>query len=261
MFFDSHCHLSDKRLFAEFDAVLERAQTAQVNRVLSIAVDLEDAQSIAQFAEGKSVWSSAGVHPASALAWNDENSPQTLRALLQNPICVAVGECGLDFVYDETHPQFPGATRARQADVFEQQLEIAVETQLPVVIHNRDADEEILAILSRYASRLSGGVFHCFSSRWDIAKQVLDLGFHIGFTGIVTFKNAPLLHEVAAKCPLERMLIETDAPYLAPVPHRGKSNEPSFVPFVAGKIGELKGLSRDEVGHITTENARKLFGV
>ncbi|RYX81956.1 TatD family deoxyribonuclease [bacterium] len=261
MFFDSHCHLSDERLFAELDAVLERATAAQVNRILSIAVDLDDATAIARFSDGARVWSSAGVHPASALTWTDGESNQKLRELLTDPKCVAVGECGLDYVYDETHPHYPGATRPRQAEVFEQQLEIAAQTGKPVVIHNREADADILSILERWSSRLSGGVFHCFSSDWSIAQRVIDIGFHLGFTGIVTFKNAPIIHEVAQKCPLERMLIETDAPYLAPVPHRGKQNEPSFVPHVAVKIADLKGMSRDEVGEITTANARKLFGV
>ena len=261
MFFDSHCHLSDERLFAELDAVIARAENAQVNRVLSIAVDLEDAANIARFADGARVWACAGVHPASALTWQEETSSRELVRLLANPLCVAVGECGLDYVYDDAHAQYPGATRSRQAEVFEQQLEIAVQTGKPVVIHNREADEDVLAILERWHSRLHGGVFHCFSSEWSVARRVLDLDFHLGFTGIVTFKNAPTLHEVARQCPLDRMLIETDAPYLAPVPHRGKQNEPSFVPYVAVKIAELKGLSREEVGEKTTANARALFGV
>ena len=261
MFFDSHCHLSDERLLAQLGAVLSRADNAQVNCVLSIAVDLEDAAGIACFADGVRVWASAGVHPASALTWQDGISNRELARLMANPLCVAVGECGLDYVYDDTHAQYPGATRARQAGVFEQQLEIAVQMGKPVVIHNREADEDVIAILERWHSRLNGGVFHCFSSEWSIARRVLDLGFHLGFTGIVTFKNAPTLHEVARQCPLDRMLIETDAPYLAPVPHRGKQNEPSFVPYVAAKIAELKNLSREEVGEKTTANARALFGV
>jgi TatD DNase family protein len=260
MFFDSHCHLSDDRLFAELDAVLARADASQVSRILSISVDLADATTIAGFGDGKRVWMSAGVHPASALTWKDGSSARLLE-LAGNPNCRAIGECGLDFVYDDKHAHYPGATRARQAQVFEAQLEIASQMQLPVVIHNRDADDEVLSILEAWKDKLKGGTFHCFTSDWARAKRVLDLDFHIGFTGIVTFKNAPLTHEVARNCPLERMLIETDAPYLAPVPHRGKSNEPSFVPFVAGKIGELRGLSRQEIGRITTENARKLFGV
>ena len=260
MFFDSHCHLSDDRFCSDFDSVLARAEIAQVNRILSISVDLDDATTIARFADGKRVWMSAGVHPASALAWNDESDARLLE-LAQHPNCRAIGECGLDFVYDDKHAQFPGATRARQAEVFEAQLEIAAQLQLPVVIHNREATEEILSILEAWKSRLSGGTFHCFTSDWETAKRVLDLDFHLGFTGIVTFKNAPLVQEVARLCPLERMLIETDAPYLSPVPHRGKTNEPSFVPFVAQKIGELRGQSRDEIGRITTDNARRLFGV
>ena len=260
MFFDSHCHLSDDRFHSDLDSVLMRAEVADVSGILSISVDLDDASTIARFADGKRVWMSAGVHPASALAWNDESSAR-LRELAQNPNCRAIGECGLDFVYDDSHPQFPGATRARQAEVFEAQLEIAAQLQLPVVIHNREATEEILLILEAWKDKLNGGTFHCFTSDWDTAKRVLDLDFHLGFTGIVTFKNAPLTHEVARKCPLERMLIETDAPYLSPVPHRGKTNEPSFVPFVAAKIGELRGLSREEIGRITTDNARQLFGI
>ncbi len=262
MFFDSHCHLSDARLLANLPAVLERARAAHVSRILSIAVDLDDARAIAPLADGQSVWMSAGVHPASALTWDDATSGTELRDMVRdNPHCVAVGECGLDYVYDDANPQYPGATRARQAEVFEAQLHIAAQARKPVVIHNRDADGDVLAILGAWQSRLAGGVFHCFGSDWEVARRALDLGFHIGFTGIVTFKNAPLLHEVAAQCPLERLLIETDAPYLAPVPHRGKRNEPSYVPFVAAKIAELRGMSRDEIGEITTNNARRLFGV
>jgi len=260
MFFDSHCHLSDARLFAELPSVLSRAQEADVKRILSIAVDLEDATQIARFGDGKQVWQSAGVHPASALTWNDTSAKQ-LNTLAQSPFCQAIGECGLDYVYDDSHPQFPGATRARQREVFEAQLEIAATLGKPVVVHNREADEDVFAVLEAWKGKLSGGVFHCFTGNWELAHRVLDLDFHLGFTGIVTFKNAPLTHEVALRCPLNRMLIETDAPYLAPVPHRGKSNEPSFVPFVAGKIGELRGLAREEIGQITTQNARALFGV
>jgi len=260
MFFDSHCHLSDERLFAELPSVLSRAQEAGVNRILSISVDLDDATQIARFADGKQVWQSAGVHPASALTWNNTSTEQLI-TLAQSPFCKAVGECGLDYVYDDTHPQFSGATRARQREVFEAQLEIAATLGKPVIIHNREADDDVLAVLEAWKGKLCGGVFHCFTGDWELAKRVLDLDFHLGFTGIVTFKNAPLTHEVALRCPLNRMLIETDAPYLAPVPHRGKSNEPSYVPFVAAKISELRGLAREEIGQITTQNARALFGV
>ncbi|HEX9996101.1 MAG TPA: TatD family hydrolase [Abditibacterium sp.] len=260
MFFDTHCHLTDQRLQSELSEVLQRADEAQVSQILSISVDLDDATEILKLADGKRVFASVGVHPASALKWREE-SPARLMTLAHNSRVKAIGECGLDYIYDDSHPEFPGATRARQAEVFEAQLVAAARMQLPVVIHNRDADEDTIAILKNHRAKLAGGVFHCFGSNWSIARQILDLDFHLGFTGIVTFKNALELQEVAQKCPLERILIETDAPYLAPMPHRGKSNEPSFVPFVAAKIGELRGMSREEIGEITTANARKLFEI
>lgn len=260
MFFDSHCHLSDARLFADLPATLERATAAQVTQILSVSTDLDDTAQILQFADAKRVFASAGVHPASALKWHEE-SPARLMTLAHNARVVAIGECGLDYVYDETHPEFPGATRARQAQVFEAQLVAAARLQLPVVIHNRDADSDVLAILENHRKRLIGGVFHCFGSSPQIAQRVLDLGFHLGFTGIVTFKNARQLQEIAQSCPIERILIETDAPYLAPAPHRGQMNQPSFVPFVAQKIGELRGMSREEIGAISTRNAQRLFGI
>jgi TatD DNase family protein len=260
MFFDSHCHLTDERLFPQLDAVLERAQSAEVSQIVSISVDLDDSDKILKLADGKRVFASVGVHPASALTWREE-SPSRLMTLAHNSRVVAIGECGLDYVYDDAHPQFPGATRARQAQVFEAQLVAAARMQLPVVIHCRDAADDVLAILEKHHKRLAGGVFHCFGGDWEVAQRVLALDFHLGFTGIVTFKNALELQEVAKLCPLERILIETDAPYLAPMPHRGQTNEPSFVPFVAAKIAELKGMSREAVGAATTANAKALFGI
>lgn len=260
MFLDSHCHLTDERLFAQLDAILERATVAGVTQIISISVDLDDTEKILELADGKQVFASAGVHPASALTWN-EGSSKRLLELAQRPHVVAIGECGLDYIYDDTHPEYPGATRARQAQVLEEQLEIAAQLKLPVVIHNREADEDTIAIIRNHRERLVGGVFHCFGSGMEIAKQVIDLDFHIGFTGIITFKNAKELQEVAAWCPIERMLIETDAPYLAPTPHRGKMNEPSFVPHVATKIADLRRLRPSEIGSITTANAGKLFSI
>ncbi len=260
MFFDSHCHLSDARLFAEMPAVLQRAEAAQVTQILSISVDLDDAAEILRFADAKRVFASVGVHPANALTWG-EPSAARLMTLAHNARVVAIGECGLDYIYDETHPEHPGATRERQAQVFEAQLVAAARMQLPVIIHNREADEDVLAIIKAHRKKLVGGVFHCFGGSPQIAERVLELDFHLGFTGIVTFKNALELQEVARMCPLNRILIETDAPYLAPMPHRGQGNEPSFVPFVAQKIADLRGVSREEIGAITSANARALFGI
>ena len=260
MFFDTHCHLTDERLQSQLPEVLSRADAAQVSQILSVAVDLDDATEILKIADAKRVFASVGVHPANALTWREE-SPARLMTLAHNARVKAIGECGLDYIYDETHPEFPGATRKRQAEVFEAQLVAAARMQLPVIIHNRDADADTLAIIKNHRKKLVGGVFHCFGSNWAIAHQILDLDFHLGFTGIVTFNRALELQEVAQKCPLERILIETDAPYLAPMPHRGQTNEPSFVPHVAAKIGELRGMSREEVGEITTQNARRLFEI
>ena len=261
MFFDSHCHLTDDRLAPQLAAVKARARAAAVRAMLSISTDLDDAAAILKLCDGQTIWASAGVHPASALKWNDENSAQTLLELARESRVVAIGEIGLDYRYDDNHPEYPGATRARQAQVFEAQLQIAADENLPIIVHNREADEDLLAIVAAWRDRLHGGTFHCFSGSVEIARRVLDLGFHLGFTGIVTFKNARETQEVAAMCPLERMLIETDAPYLAPVPMRGQTNEPSFVPFVATVIAEIKGVSRAAVGEATARNARQLFGI
>ena len=259
MFFDSHCHLTDDRLFSQISDVLARATSSHVEAMLSISSDLDDTARILELCQPNRIWASAGVHPASALMWNDEDSARKLAGFARDERVVAIGEIGLDYIYDDKHPDYPGATRARQAEVFEAQLQIAADYHLPIVIHNREADEDLLAIIGAWKDRLHGGVFHCFGSSPAIARRVLDLGFHLGFTGIVSFKNARQTHDVAALCPLDQMLIETDAPYLAPVPMRGKTNEPSFVPLVAAKIAEIKNLPVEEIGAITTANARRLF--
>lgn len=259
MFFDSHCHLTDATLATNSHAVLERAASAAVSGMLSIAVDLADTKKILEMADGEQIWATAGVHPQQALSWGQSHSEQ-LRKLSTHPHVCAIGELGLDYLYDDAHPEHPGATRQFQEQVMEAQLQIAAEENLPVVIHNRLADDRLLEIVTAWAPRLpAGGVFHCFGSGAQVARRVLDLGFYLGITGIVTFKNAAEVREVVALCPLERLLIETDAPYLAPVPHRGKPNEPAYVPLVAAKIAEVKGMAVAEVGLVTTANARRLF--
>ena len=261
MFFDSHCHLTDERLLPQLADVLARAQAANVGAMLSISTDLDDTARILQLCQPNRIWASAGVHPASALAWNDDDSAAQLADLARDARVLAIGEIGLDYRYDDAHPEYPGATRARQAQVFEAQLQIAVDEKLPIIIHNREADDDLLSIVATWKGRLNGGVFHCFGSSTAVARRVLDLGFYLGFTGIVSFKNARETQEVAALCPLDKMLIETDAPYLAPVPMRGKTNEPSYVPLVAAKLAEIKDLPVQEIGAITTSNARRLLGM
>lgn len=263
MYFDSHCHLTSEALEPYFISVVARAQAAGVSRMLNIADDLDSARAAieqARFAptQDVAVWATAGIHPQKALKF-DAVSVEYLRALARQPEVVAIGEIGLDFVYDETHPHFPGATRAMQEEVFRAQMEVARELDLPVVIHNREADEALLRVVAEYPG--IRGVFHCFASPPAVARQVLDLGYHLGFTGMITFKNAESVREVAHLCPLDRILIETDAPYLAPVPFRGKTNEPSYVPRVAETLAGIHGKSYEEIARITTANAVSLFGV
>ena len=263
MLFDSHCHLASSALAPQLDALLQRARETNVSAILNIGDSLA-ASWVAQ--EQASTWStseleiyaSAGVHPHNALQWN-QDSPARLRALLSLKRVVAVGEIGLDFFYDETHAEHPGAPRQKQEQVLEAQLHIARELDLPVVIHNREADERLLRIVRGFSG--VRGVFHCFASPKEVAEQVLGAGFYLGFGGMATFKNAHLVREIAAWCPLERMLIETDAPYLAPIPMRGKPNEPAFVAHSARFLAELRGLSLEEFAEVTSGNARELFGI
>lgn len=262
MFFDSHCHLAAESLASQLSSVLQRALEAGVTQILNIGDDLDSSRFAIEQAhnsiEGVSIWSTAGVHPQKALEWGETTSTK-LRELWVQPTVMAVGEIGLDFFYDDSHPQYPGASREIQEKVLCEQLQCAVELDLPVVIHNRDADERLLSIVREFPSLR--GVWHCFGSSEEVADEVLSLGFYLGFTGLVTFKNAQNVRDVAALCPLDRMLIETDAPYLAPVPHRGKTNEPSFVPLVAQTLAQLHNHSSEEIGNITTKNARRLFGI
>ena len=262
MFFDSHCHLTADILTTNSNEVLQRAYQADVTQILNIGDALDSSraalQQAAASASGVQMRAACGVHPQNALQWN-VGSEAELCELLEHEKAVAVGEIGLDFVYDETHPHHAGATRAVQEQVFRAQMQIAQDLNLPVVIHNREADERLLSIVGEFENMC--GVFHCFGSPIEIARRVLDAGYCLGFGGLLTFKNAPAVREVAVFCPLDRMLIETDAPYLAPVPHRGKTNEPSFVPLVAAALATLKSTSIEDIAAHTSENARRLFAL
>jgi TatD DNase family protein len=264
MFFDSHCHLTFPQLASQIQDILQRCKDAQVTNLLNIGDDIESSRIAhtqiplaAQY--GITMRATAGVHPQKALEFDFEKTPDILRQLASDENTVAIGELGLDYVYDDSHEQYPGACRPTQQKVMRAQLDLARELDLPVVIHNREADEDLLAVVADYPGLR--GVFHCFGSSPEVAEKVLAMGFHLGFTGIVTFKNAGVVREVAQLCPLDRMLIETDAPYLAPVPHRGKTNEPSFVPFVAQTIAEVHNKTFEEIAQQTTVNARRLFGL
>jgi TatD DNase family protein len=249
---DSHCHLDFPELAADRAGVLARARANGVNRMVTISTRVERFDEVRAIAEqNPQVWCSVGTHPHHA---HEELHIQTedLIRLSEHPRCVAIGEVGLDYHYE--------GDPVAQATGFRRHVAASRQTGLPLVIHARDADEDVAAILEDEADKGSFPfVLHCFSSGIDLARRGLALGGHISFSGILTFKNAPVIQEVASFAPADRILVETDAPYLAPVPHRGKSNEPGFVRHTAEKLAEIRGVSLDEIGRVTTENFYRLF--
>lgn len=252
MLIDSHCHLDFPELAADRAGVLARAKVNGIDGMVTISTRVEQFAIIRAIAEENAqVWCSVGTHPHHA---HEELHIQTadLVRLSAHPRCVAIGEVGLDYHYE--------GDPVAQATGFRRHIEASRETGLPLVIHARDADEDIAKILE---DEMGKGAFpfvlHCFSSGIELARRGLALGGYISFSGILTFKNAPLIQEVAGFAPADRILVETDAPYLAPIPHRGKSNEPSFVRHTAEKLAELRGVSLDEIARTTTGNFYRLF--
>ncbi|MBS7807372.1 TatD family hydrolase [Variovorax sp. PCZ-1] len=271
MFTDSHCHLNFPELRGELHAIREAMATAQVTRALCICTTIEEFPEVHSLAtEHSNFWSTVGVHPD-----NEGIYEPTLDDLVQRsklPKVVAIGETGLDY-YDMAGRK-GGRTVADmqwQRERFRTHIRAARQTDLPLIIHTRSASEDTISILKEeggfaHATKqgadtlpLAKGVFHCFTENMAVAKAALDLDFYISFSGILTFKAAQELRDVAAYVPLERCLIETDSPYLAPTPYRGKTNNPSYVPFVAKQIAQLKGISVEAVAHATSENFDRLF--
>lgn len=258
---DTHCHLDFDAFSGDREQVLMRARATGLVRILNPGIDLETSRAAIQLAEKYSeVYAAVGVHPNSAMGW-DKHTFKQLSVLASHPKVVAIGEIGLDYYRDR-------APKDVQKQVFIEQLELAVEKELPVVLHNREASDDILNILKGWQAELvkSGtklavrpGVWHSFSASLEIVQQALLLGFNIGITGPVTFRNAPELQAIVKALPIERLLIETDAPFLTPHPLRGQRNEPSYVTRVAEKIAELMGLPLLTVTNITTANADRLF--
>jgi TatD DNase family protein len=253
MLIDSHCHLEYKGLIEDQANVLARARKAGVDQFLNISTkQAEWGQVIGTAMREKDVWASVGIHPHEADDHADL-AAETLQEAVQNPRVIAIGETGLDYYYDHSD-------RKVQQDLFRMHIGVARELQLPVIIHTRDAEADTLEIL---ADELGKGAFpaliHCFTASADFGKKVLDLGLSISLSGIVTFKNAKDLQEVAKTIPQERLLVETDSPFLAPVPHRGKVCEPAFVTNTAQFIADLRGESFDELAAYTSANFAKLF--
>jgi TatD DNase family protein len=254
---DSHCHLNRIDLTdfnGDLETVLSTAKAHGVEHFLTVSVEIEDLEELKKIAQKyPQVSYSVGWHPTSVAS-------RSLTSWLiqegQNPRCVAIGETGLDYYHLEQE-----SDKKIQHDLFRQHIEAAKYIKKPLIIHTRQASEDTIAILKAESARDARGVMHCFTEDWTVAKQALDLDFMISLSGIVTFKNASIVHDVARQVPLDALLIETDAPYLAPVPFRGKSNHPAWVKYVCEAIASLRGISVEEVAEATTSNFYKLFSV
>jgi TatD DNase family protein len=253
MFVDSHCHLAFPELSGDLPGVLARMRSAGVEAALSVCTALPEFPAVLAGAAGHdNVYASVGVHPDST--GTPEPSVEDLVDLAREPKVVAIGETGLDY-YRLTEPL------DWQRERFRVHIRAARACRKPLIIHTRSAAADTLRIMREEGAGEVGGVMHCFTETEEVARQALELGFHISFSGIVTFKNARELQATAAKVPLDRLLIETDSPYLAPVPHRGKSNEPAYVPHVAAKLAELQGVGVGAIAAATTANFYRLFNI
>ena len=253
MFVDSHCHLDFPELAAELPALLDAMRVNSVTHALCISVEMPAWPAVVAIAQAhENIYATVGVHPD----YQDTEDPSVddLVARAATPKVVAIGETGLDYYRLTGDLEW-------QRERFRRHIRAAREVRKPLVIHTRSAAEDTLAIMREERADEAGGVMHCFTETWDVASRALDLGFHISFSGIVTFKNAIELKDVARRVPIDRMLIETDSPYLAPVPFRGKRNQPAFVRYVGEEIARLRGIDAAAVGQATTHNFFRLFGI
>ncbi len=249
---DSHCHLDFPDYAADQEEVIAAAVKAGVTRMITIGIDYRtSAAAVALAAEYESVYAAVGIHPHHAAEMSDDDL-SAIVGLAKSPEVVAYGEVGIDMVKNY-------APLEVQKEKFSRQVALAKELELPLIIHDREAHAEILAILQKEAPFPAKGVIHCFSGNLDIASRFMELGFYISIPGVVTFNKAEELQEAARRIPLESLLVETDAPFLAPVPRRGRRNEPAYVLYTAQKVAELKGITLDEVAGTTTANVEKLF--
>ena len=251
MYIDSHCHINFPELSQKIDEVLSNMDSNNISHALCVSVTLDKINEILDLTKKYSnIYASVGVHPD----YEDIQEPDidTLFKYSKNEKIVAIGETGLDYFRLKGDLSW-------QRDRFRTHIRAAIKSKLPLIIHTRKAPDDTISIMKEEAANSATGVMHCFTESYEMAKKAIDLGFYISFSGIITFKNAETLRETVKKIPIENILIETDSPYLAPVPNRGKLNEPANVRYVAEKIAELKGLSVEKVAEITTNNFFKLF--
>jgi TatD DNase family protein len=253
VYVDSHCHINFSDFAGDIDALLDRMSAAHVTHAMCISVTYPEWPSVVALADRfENIYATAGVHPD----YEDIEEP-TVASLLEralHPKVQAIGETGLDYFRLQGDLEW-------QRERFRVHIRAARECGKPLVIHTRSAADDTLRIMREERADEVGGVMHCFTETWDVAAAAMDMDFHISFSGIVSFKNAVQLHEVARRLPLDRMLIETDSPYLAPVPHRGKRNEPSYVPHVAAAVAKLRETDAETIGFATSQNFFKLFKV
>ncbi|GIN22951.1 TatD family hydrolase [Siminovitchia fordii] len=254
MLFDTHVHLNDEQFNEDLQEVIERAKEAGISYMVVVGFNrptIERAISLVK--EYDFLYASIGWHPVDAIDMTDKDLAW-IEEMAANPKVVALGEMGLDYHWDKSPHDV-------QKEVFRRQIGLAKKLKLPIIIHNRDATEDVVQILREENAEEVGGIMHCFSGSAETAKECIEMNFHISLGGPVTFKNAKKPKRVAIEVPLDRLLIETDCPYLAPHPYRGKRNEPAYVKLVAEQVAELKEISFEEVAQKTTENAKKLFGI
>ncbi|MEW9675315.1 TatD family hydrolase [Lentibacillus sp. L22] len=254
MLFDTHMHVNVEQFAEDRDEVIERAFNSGVKYMVVVGFDRETIPLAIELAEQyETIYAAVGWHPVDAIDMT-ERELAWIEELSAHPKVVAIGETGLDYHWDKSPKDV-------QKDVFRKQIRLAKKVNMPIIIHNREATEDILAILEEEDARQVGGIMHCYNVSADYLQTCLDMNFYISFGGTVTFKNAPLPKEAAIQVPSDRLLIETDAPFLAPHPNRGKRNEPAYVKLVAEQIAELRGKTFEEISKITTENAFSLFRI
>lgn len=254
MIFESHAHYDDEQFGPDRESVLKKVRDAGVGCIINAASNMNSSRYSLEMAKSHEiVYSSVGVHPHDVQEMK-ESDLEILLAMTAFPKVVAIGEIGLDYYYDT-------APREIQKLWFREQIKLAVELELPVIIHSREAAQDTFDLLMEGNAQSVGGVIHCFSGSVEMAKRYVDLGYYIGIGGVVTFKNAKKTIEVVEAIPLDKILVETDSPYLAPVPYRGKRNDSSYLPEIIAKIAEIKGLTPQEVEDATWENGKRLFGL
>ena len=252
MLFDTHAHLNDEAFHADREELIASLPQKKITPVMNPGCNLEDSKKGIALAEKYDfVYCAVGSHPDSADEVN-ESVIEEYRDLCRHPKVKAIGEIGLDYHYEDI-------PRELQKKAFIMQMELAKETGLPVIVHERDAHEDGLAIVKSFPT--VQGVFHCFSGSAELARQLVDLGWYIGFTGVLTFKNARRAIEAAAAIPLERIVLETDCPYMAPEPYRGRRNDPTYLYRMAEKLGEIRGISPEEAAASTAQNGKRLYGI